>query len=268
MQIGFHKMHGLGTDFVVIDGRERAIAIDPATARALADRRTGVGCDQVIMIGRSAVADVSMRIWNADGSEVAACGNATRCIPMLLERDCSIETGAGLLHATLEEGGAVVDMGRPKFDWPSIPLAYAMDTGALPLAWDELERPAAVNVGNPHLVFFVPDVAAVPLDELGPRIESDPMFPERINVNIAQIVDRHHIRARTWERGAGLTRACGTGACATAVAAIIAGRTERPVQVELPGGTLTIGWTPGGTITMAGPATHVFSGEIDLPVAA
>jgi diaminopimelate epimerase len=268
MRIGFHKMHGLGNDFVVLDGREQAIALDPATARALADRRTGVGCDQVIMIGRSAVADVSMRIWNADGSEVAACGNASRCIPVLLARDCTIETGAGLLHATLEEGGAVVDMGRPTFDWESIPLTYAMDTGALPLAWDELERPAAVNVGNPHLVFFVADVAAIPLDELGPRIESDPLFPERINVNVAQIVDRHHIRARTWERGAGLTRACGTGACATAVAAIISGRTERPVQVELPGGTLTIGWTPGGSITMAGPATHVFSGEIDLPVAA
>src|SRR5690242_764431 len=142
MQIGFHKMHGLGNDFVVLDARERAIALDPATARALADRRTGVGCDQVIMIGRSAVADVSMRIWNADGSEVAACGNASRCIPVLLQRDCTIETGAGLLHATLEDGGAVVDMGRPSFDWESIPLAYAMDTAALPLAWDELERPA------------------------------------------------------------------------------------------------------------------------------
>ena len=261
-------MHGLGNDFVVLDGRERAIALDSATARALADRRTGVGCDQVILIGRSALADVSMRIWNADGSEVAACGNASRCIPVLLERDCSIETGAGLLHATLEEGGAVVDMGRPTFDWQSIPLAYAMDTAGLPTAWDALERPMAVNVGNPHLIFFVDDVDAVPLDELGPRIEADPLFPERINVNIAQIIDRHRIRARTWERGAGLTRACGTGACATAVAAIMAGRTERPVQVELPGGTLTIGWTPGGTITMAGPATHVFSGEIDLPGAA
>lgn len=261
-------MHGLGNDFVVLDGRERAIPVDPATARALADRRTGVGCDQVIMIGRSASADVSMRIWNSDGSEVEACGNAARCIPVLLDRDCTIETAAGLIHATLEEGGAVLDMGRPRFDWESIPLAYAMDTSALPLAWDELERPAAVNVGNPHLVFFVHDVAAVPLEELGPRIETDPLFPERINVNVAEIVDRHHIRARTWERGAGLTRACGTGACATAVAAIMAGRTERPVQVELPGGVLAIGWTPGGTITMAGPATHVFSGEITLPVAA
>ncbi len=258
-------MHGLGNDFVVLDGREQAIALDPATVRVLADRRIGIGCDQVIMIGRSAVADVSMRIWNSDGSEVTACGNATRCIPVLLERDCTIETGAGLLRATLEEGGAIVDMGQPSFDWQSIPLAYAMDTAALPTAWDALERPMAVNVGNPHLIFFVDDIDAVPLEELGPRIETDPLFPERINVNIAQIVDRRHIRARTWERGAGLTRACGTGACATAVAAIIAHRVDRPVSVTLPGGSLTIAWTPGGSITMAGPATYVFSGEIDLP---
>ena len=261
-------MHGLGNDFVVLDGREQSIPIDPATVRALADRRTGIGCDQLIMIGRSAVADVSMRIWNSDGSEVGACGNATRCIPVLLDRDCTIETPAGVLHATREEGGAVVDMGRPSFDWESIPLAYAMDTAALPLAWDALERPMAVNLGNPHLVFFVADIDAIPLEELGPRIEADPLFPERINVNVAQIVDRRHIRARTWERGAGLTRACGTGACATAVAAIISGRADRPVTVELPGGQLTIGWTPGGAITMAGPAAHVFSGEITLPVPA
>jgi diaminopimelate epimerase len=268
MRIAFHKMHGLGNDFVVLDGRERTIPLDARTVRALADRQTGIGCDQLVLIGRSAVADVSMRIWNADGSEVAACGNATRCIPVLLGQDCAIETPAGVLHATREDGGAVVDMGRPSFDWESIPLAYAMDTRALPLAWDSLERPMAVNLGNPHLVFFVEDIAAVPLGELGPRIEADPLFPERINVNVAQIVDRRHIRARTWERGAGLTRACGTGACATAVAAIIMGRVDRPVAVNLPGGVLTIGWTPGGSITMAGPATYVFSGEIALPGAA
>lgn len=265
MRIGFHKMHGLGNDFVVLDARERAIALDPTIVRALADRRTGIGCDQLIMIGRSAKADVSMRIWNADGYEVDACGNAARCIPVLLEKDCTIESPTALLHATLEDGGAVVDMGRPSFDWESIPLAYAMDTAALPTAWDALERPMAVNVGNPHLIFFVDDVDAVPLEDLGPRIETDPLFPERINVNIAQIVDRRHIRARTWERGAGLTRACGTGACATAVAAIIAHRVDRPVSVALPGGALTIAWTPGGSITMAGPATYVFAGEIDLP---
>ncbi len=261
-------MHGLGNDFVVLDSRERAIALDSATVRALADRRTGVGCDQLIVIARPTRADVTMRHRNSDGTDHEACGNAARCIPVLLDKDCTIESPTTLLHATREEGGAVVDMGRPSFDWESIPLAYAMDTAALPIAWDVLERPMAVNVGNPHLIFFVDDIDAVPLDELGPQIETDPLFPERININVAQIVDRRHIRARTWERGAGLTRACGTGACATAVAAIIAHRVDRPVSVALPGGTLTIGWTPGGSITMAGPASYVFSGEIDLPVAA
>jgi len=258
-------MHGLGNDFVVLDAREQAIALDPTIVRALADRRTGIGCDQLIMIGRSAQADVSMRIWNADGYEVEACGNAARCIPVLLEKDCTIESPTALLHATLEEGGAVVDMGRPSFDWQSIPLAYAMDTAALPTAWDTLERPMAVNVGNPHLIFFVDDVDAVPLEELGPRIETDPLFPERINVNIAQVVDRRHIRARTWERGAGLTRACGTGACATAVAAIRRGLTGRKVELLLDGGNLTIEWrADDGHVLMTGPTATPFRGRVDL----
>jgi len=256
-------MHGLGNDFVVLDAREQAIALDPTIVRALADRRTGIGCDQLIMIGRSAQADVSMRIWNADGYEVEACGNAARCIPVLLEKDCTIQSPTTLLHATLEEGGAVVDMGRPSFDWESIPLAYAMDTAALPTAWDALERPMAVNVGNPHLIFFVDDVDAVPLEELGPRIETDPLFPERINVNIAQIVDRRHIRARTWERGAGLTRACGTGACAALVAAARRGLTARRAEVILDGGVLVIEWLANGHVAMTGPVAVAFHGSFD-----
>jgi diaminopimelate epimerase len=269
MGVRFHKMHGLGNDFVVIDAREHAVAIRAQGARAIADRHTGVGCDQLILVGPSAVADVSMRIWNADGSEVDACGNATRCVGALLGQDCTIETGAGLLHASPHDGGATVDMGAPRFDWDAIPIAEPMDTLRLPLGWDDLEGPAAVNMGNPHLVFFVDDVDAVPLDRLGPLIETDPLFPERINVNIATVIASDRIRMRTWERGAGLTRACGTGACAVFAAAR---RTRRipgdTARIDLPGGSLDMSIGDGGTILMSGPASHVFTGEFDADLLA
>ena len=265
MAFRFHKMHGLGNDFVVIDARETPVAIDPAQARALADRRTGVGCDQVIVIGRgTSSADVRMRIWNADGSEVAACGNATRCVPVLIGRDCTIETAAGTLHAALDGSGARVDMGIPRFDWEAIPLAYAMDTAALPVAWGPLARPTAVNVGNPHLVFFVPAVDMEPLEAFGPQIEHDPLFPERINVNLATIHARDRVEMRTWERGAGLTLACGTGACATFAAGRKLGLLDPRVEMYLPGGRLTLGEEPDGRLLMSGPATHVFAGEVEL----
>jgi len=264
MAFRFHKMHGLGNDFVVIDARSDAVTIDAPRARALADRRTGIGCDQVILVGAGTpAADVTMRIWNADGSEVSACGNATRCIPVLLGRDCTIETAAGLLVASLQDGGARVDMGLPRFGWDDIPLAYAMDTAALPVGWGELQGPAAVNVGNPHLVFFVPDTAAVPLDTLGPEIEHDPLFPERINVNIATLLGPDHAVMRTWERGAGLTRACGTGACATFAAGRRLGRMAPAVRLDLPGGTLHLEESGDGHLLMSGPAVHVFAGEAD-----
>lgn len=264
MAFRFHKMHGLGNDFVVIDARESAVAIDEPRARALADRRTGIGCDQLIVVGPGGVAsDVTMRIWNADGSEVGACGNATRCIPVLLGGDCVIETSAGLLHAKLQDGGARVDMGVPRFDWDIIPLAYAMDTAALPVGWGVLENPAAVNMGNPHLIFFVTDVHAVPLDVLGPEIEHDPLFPERINVNIVAAHTADHGIMRTWERGAGLTRACGTGACATFAAGRRLGRFARATRLDLPGGTLHMEESSDGHILMSGPAVHVFAGEAE-----
>lgn len=260
----FDKMQGLGNDFVVIDTRNSAVALDEKRARALADRRTGVGCDQVILIGASTRADVAMRIWNADGSEVEACGNATRCVPVLLGADCTIETAAGILDARRADAGASVDMGLPRFDWQDIPLAYAMDTTALPTGWGELEHPAAVSMGNPHLVFFVADIDAVPLDQLGPEIEHDPLFPKRINVNIATIIDPGHVRMRTWERGAGLTLACGTGACATFAAGRKLGKLLPQARLDLPGGTLTLAEGEDGHLMMSGPATHVFTGEIDL----
>lgn len=263
MAFRFHKMHGLGNDFVVLDAREQAIALDPPRARALADRRTGIGCDQIILIGPGDDSDVTMRIWNADGSEVSACGNATRCVPVLIGHDVTVRTAAGLLHAALDGDGATVDMGAPRFEWDAIPLAYAMDTAALPTAWGMLQNPTAVNIGNPHLVFFVGDMEAVPLAELGPEIENDPLFPERINVNIATIHAPDHISMRTWERGAGLTRACGTGACAVFAAGRRAGRLDATARLDLPGGRLTLSESADGHLLMSGPAMHVFTGEAE-----
>jgi diaminopimelate epimerase len=257
----FHKMHGLGNDFVVIDARETPVAMDAARARAIADRREGIGFDQLVLIEPSDVADAKIIFYNADGSIAESCGNASRCIAQFLGGESRVETAGGMLTLKAEGEGATVDMGAPRFDWDRIPLAYPVDTAALPVAWEELESPAAVNVGNPHVIFFVDDTDAVPLDRLGPIIEHDALFPERVNVNVATVEGPQRLRLRVWERGAGLTRACGTGACATAVAAIRSGRVQSPVTVALPGGELVIDWAPGGTIRMTGPATHVYEGE-------
>ncbi len=259
----FNKMHGLGNDFVIIDARTRAVAMSTGRARAIADRKTGIGCDQLILLEPSSVADTRMRIFNADGGEVEACGNAARAVALLLGGPSTIETLGGIISGTSQDGAATVDMGSPRFDWDAIPLAYPLDTTAMPVGWEDLEGPAAVNVGNPHVIFFVGDCDSVALERLGPIIEHDPLFPERVNVNIAQITGAASIRLRVWERGAGITRACGTGACATAVAAIRSGRVTSPVTVSLAGGDLVIVWTPGGSIEMRGPATHVFTGETD-----
>ncbi|MFC4255145.1 diaminopimelate epimerase [Altererythrobacter xixiisoli] len=266
MRTDFTKMHGLGNDFIVLDARERALP--PVSARfgaALADRRTGIGCDQLILLepAGSDAADFRMRIFNADGSEVEACGNATRAIGLLHGQPARIETVAGVLTTEPSDAGIAVDMGQPNLEWDRIPLAYAMDTLSLPVGWEELEAPVAVNVGNPHVIFFVPDTDAVELERLGPLIENDPLFPERINVNVATIENRQTIRLRVWERGAGLTRACGTGACATAIAAMRRGLTDRRVTVRLPGGDLSIGWGDDKRITMAGPATESFRGTFE-----
>jgi diaminopimelate epimerase len=258
----FDKMHGLGNDFVIVDARREPFNVSPSLARAIADRHTGVGCDQLIVLEPNDSADLRMRIWNSDGGEVEACGNATRCVVQLTGAR-RIDSDGGVLEG--EDLGAEVEvvLGEARFGWDEIPLAYAMDTAALPMAWDALVHPMALNVGNPHLVFFVDDVDAVPIEELGPGIEHDLAFPERINVNVAQ-VEGDGIRLKTWERGAGLTLACGTGACATAVAAIKTRRATSPVNVNMPGGSLTIAWSPGEPIRMRGTATHVFNGELDL----
>src|SRR6185295_5507197 len=262
MRRHFHKMHGLGNDFVIVDARETPFELTSALAKAIADRRTGVGCDQLIVLEPSESADLRMRIWNQDGGEVQACGNATRCVVQLTGAK-TIDSDGGLL--TGEDLGAEVEvlLEEPSFEWDQIPLADPVDTNALPMAWDGLDKPMAVNVGNPHVVFFVDDLDSIPIEQIGPTIENDAAFPERINVNVAQ-VEGDGIRLKTWERGAGLTLACGTGACATAIAAIRSKRAESPVKVTMPGGSLTIAWEPGQPIRMRGAATYVFKGEIDL----
>ncbi len=270
MRIPFTKMHGLGNDFVVLDARESALP--PMTgdiAAALADRHTGIGCDQLVLIEPSDAADLRMRIFNHDGGEVEACGNAARAVGVLVGHAITMETLGGEITARPDDAGIAVDMGVPRLGWDQIPLAYAMDTLSMPVGWDlGMDSPVAVNVGNPHAIFFVDDVDALPLGEIGPVIEKDQIFPEGVNVNAAQIVSRSAIKLRVWERGAGLTRACGTGACATAVAAMRRGLVDRTVTVSLPGGDLTISWDADseagpGSITMTGPATIAFTGEFD-----
>jgi len=259
----FIKMHGLGNDFVVFDARSQPLALTPAQVIAIADRHTGIGCDQLIMIEPSDAATALMRIWNGDGGEVEACGNAARCVATLLGPAATIATAGGILDATATAERASVTYPQPRFDWDAIPMTYPVDTRDVPVAWEMLEHGQAVNVGNPHIVFFVANAHAVPLADLGPLIEHDALFPERVNVGVAHIVDRGHIVLRVWERGAGLTLACGTGAVACAVAAMRRGLVDPRVTVTLPGGDLQVEWH-GGTVTLAGPAVTSFTGTIEL----
>ena len=266
----FIKMQGLGNDFVIIDCRVAPVHLTPEKVRLISDRHTGVGCDQLILIEPSTTADVFMRIHNANGGEVEACGNATRCVAKLLfgeaERDSVIiETLAGMLHATANENGQIaVDMGPPKFYWQDIPLSEKHDTLHLPIDFGGLEKPTAVNMGNPHCVFFVSNIEAVDLPALGPLLENHPLFPEHANIGIAKQLDDKTIRLRVWERGAGITKACGTGACAAAVAGARLGLTERSASVRLDGGTLQIDWLQDDHVWMTGPAQISFHGELDL----
>ncbi len=262
MQLQFHKMHGLGNDFVIVDGRKQAVAMTSAMARSIADRHRGVGCDQLILIEPSTKADVAMRIWNHDGGEVESCGNASRCVVALTGAK-TIETPAGIIEGSSAGSDVEVTTIEPRFAWDEIPIAYPMDTASLPLEWGELTNGFAVNVGNPHVIFFVPDPDKIDLDHRGPEIENDPAFPERVNVHVAAARE-DGLHMRSWERGAGLTLACGTGACAAAVAAIATKRATSPVMVHMPGGTLTITWEAGQRVRMRGGATHVFTGTLDV----
>jgi diaminopimelate epimerase len=267
----FTKMHGLGNDFVVVDARARPFPVTEELARRVADRREGVGCDQLVVIRPAAPgsgADVAMHLRNADGGEIAACGNATRCVAARLMTETgtsavTIATRAGLLHAKHADGGRIaVDMGPPGLRWDDIPLAREQDTLALDLGEGELRAPVAVSMGNPHAVFFVPEVEPVPLADVGPVLEHDPLFPERANISVVQVLDRDHLRLRVWERGAGITRACGTAACAAAVAAVRRGDCDRHVTVTLDGGDLHIEWREtDGHVMMAGPVAESFTGR-------
>ena len=270
-KIAFRKMHGLGNDFVVIDQRRETAAIDAAAARALADRHTGIGCDQLILIEppRHPSAQVFMRVLNADGSEAAACGNGARCIARLIAEEegmpqVRLETQAGLLEAELlPDRRVAVDMGPARTLWRDIPLARDMDTLRVDLAAGVLAGPVCTSIGNPHATFFVGDADAVDLARLGPLLEHDALFPERANIGVATIEGQGRIRLRVWERGAGLTQACGSGACAALVAAHRRGLTGRHATVALDGGDLDILWRDDGHVIMTGPATLAFEGSVD-----
>jgi diaminopimelate epimerase len=273
--IGFRKMNGLGNDFVVLDARSRALGLGSEVVRAIADRKEGIGCDQIIALEPSRKADVFMRIWNADGGEVGACGNAARCVAALVaaergEPKVSIETESAVLGATVNSDGSVtVDMGRPRFAWDEIPLSEPFyDTRRIELQVGSIDAPvlhtpSVVNVGNPHCLFFVDDVAAHDLARFGPMLEHHPLFPERANISLVQVTGPDALKVRTWERGAGLTRACGTAACAAAVAAARRELVGRKVRVSLPGGDLRIEWRESdGHILMTGPYALDFEGTL------
>ncbi len=259
----FMKMHGAGNDFVVIDSRGQggAAMVTPALARALGDRNRGVGFDQLAEIRDSDTADFALDFWNNDGSRAGACGNATRCVSdyvmaALGKQAISLVTQrGGLLAVRLPDGRVSVNMGPPQLDWAEVPLAQDTDVLNLPLPG----APVAVGMGNPHCVFFVADAADVNLPVLGPRYEHDPLFPQRTNVEFASLIGPDRLRMRVWERGAGITLACGSGACATAVAAHLRGLTGRKVALELDGGVLEVDWRDDG-VWMTGPVAHVFDG--------
>lgn len=256
----FMKMHGLGNDFVVIDARAGAFDVTPPLAQAIADRHRGVGFDQLAVITPSDQADVGLVFYNADGSTAGACGNATRCVARhemdMTGRDAmTLATERGVLQAKRAGDAVSVNMGHPQLDWQDVPLARACDMLHLPLDGD----PVATGMGNPHCTFFVDDVMAVDLNTLGPRFEHDPLYPERTNVQFAQVVGENHLRMRVWERGVGVTLASGSSSCATAVAAARRGLTDRKVRIDLDGGPIDIEWRNDG-VWMTGGTAHVFDG--------
>ena len=268
----FIKMQGLGNDFAIFDGRREKIHLSPEKIRELSNRRTGIGFDQMVIIDppKSTGTDVFLRIYNADGSEVGACGNASRCIGKLLitelgKHEVVLETKADKLRAEMVGDKVSVDMGNVNLEWQKIPLSHLEQTDFLSIVEGDLKNPVAVNVGNPHAVFFVGNVDEVPLKTVGPKIENHPLFPERTNVEVAQVLSPTKIRMRVWERGAGITQACGTGACAVAIAGVRRGLTERKATVVLDGGTLDIEWRESDNhVVMTGDAGEVYRGTVEI----
>ena len=268
-QIPFIKMHGLGNDFVIIDGRDRLPELSERSLRAIADRHRGVGYDQlIVMEPGSPDAEIFMRIYNADGSEAEACGNATRCVAHLLMQethkgDVVIETRAGLLAGTTDgRGNIVIDMGLPKLDWQDIPLSRPEDTAHINLTIGPLSDPVGVNMGNPHAVFFVEDAEAVDLEKWGPIAEIDPIFPEKANISVASKMANGDIRLRVWERGVGITLACGSAACATMVAANLRGLAGKSAILHLNGGPLDMRIDDNGHVFMGGAIATSYTGVL------
>jgi diaminopimelate epimerase len=269
--LDFVKMHGLGNDFVILDARKHALTLDTGAARAIADRHRGVGCDQILIIepAKTTAGTAFMRIRNADGSEAEACGNGARCVALLLmeqnETDrVVLETLGGAVAA--ERAGdhrIAVDMGEPHLGWREIPLAKDCDTLHVPLSLGPLSDPVCTSMGNPHATFFVPDLGAIDIATLGPTLEHDPIFPARANIGVAQIASPKRIRVRVWERGDGLTLACGSGACATLVAAARRNLTERRAEIVADGGTIEIEWRQDNHVIMTGAVATSFRGTID-----
>lgn len=269
-EIPFIKMHGLGNDFVIIDQRIFKYALDVNKIKKISDRKLGVGCDQLILIDNSENANISMQIYNKDGSIVGACGNGTRCVAYLIMDEAgsefvTIETIAGVLEAKLYTNGEVsVNLGVPKTSWYDIPVISEMDTNYIDIVIDDLKYPYAVNVGNPHIVFFVENLDEVEIEELGPSIENHYYFPEKVNVNFVEIIDRNNIKLRTFERGAGLTLACGTGASASVWAATCRDLTGNEVNVIQDGGNLLIKKLPNNSIEMRGKIEKSFVGVMEI----
>ena len=277
MKIKFSKMHGLGNDFVVIDGMRQYVELTPAQIRALGDRHMGVGFDQLLLVEPPTApgADFRYRIFNADGGEVEQCGNGARCFVRFVhdqkltdKNAIVVETKRGIIHPRLEADGLVtVDMGQPRFTPAEIPFESESDAAEQPLQLPDgtTLTIGVVSMGNPHAVTVVADVDTAPVAEQGPQVERHARFPQRVNAGFMQIVDRHNIRLRVYERGAGETLACGTGACAAVVSGIRRGLLDSPVRVQTRGGDLSIVWNgPGQSVIMTGPAVTVFTGEIDL----
>lgn len=275
MGVAFYKMNGLGNDFVIIDARRSRVAFSAEAAQRIGDRHRGVGFDQLLSIEPSnGSGDAVVRIWNPDGSSAGACGNGSRCVGDLLlaeskKGSVSLSTPGGLIHCTREADGRVtVDMGEPKLEWQDIPLAERMDTRTLdikvgPIDAPVLFGPSAVNMGNPHCIFFVENADGHDLKKIGPMLEHHPLFPDRANISLAQVKSRSEIRVRVWERSAGLTQACGSAACATAVAAARKRLTDRKVKIVLDGGALDIFWREDNHVLMTGPTELNFTGELN-----
>jgi len=264
-------MHGLGNDFVIIDGRADNFVPDAHFCITISDRRSGIGCDQVIVMNQPEApgADVFMRVYNLDGSEARACGNATRCVARLLFEEAErskvvVQTVVGLLKTNKNKNGTITaDMGLARLAWDEIPLLKSHDTLHVPLTMGSLADACCVNIGNPHAIFFVQDVTAIPLAEYGPMLETDTLFPGRCNIEIAQVLSPERIRMRVWERGSGITRACGSAACATLVAAVRRSLSASRATIVMDGGDVTVEWRDNGHVYLTGPTAKVFKGVFD-----